>query len=56
MADIADIEGIGPAYAQKLKDAGVGTVEKLLSEGGRARAVSGSPFRPVSGPTSSCGG
>lgn len=34
MADIADIEGIGPAYAQKLKDAGVATVEKLLGDGG----------------------
>jgi predicted flap endonuclease-1-like 5' DNA nuclease len=34
MADIADIEGVGPAFAQKLKEAGVGTVEALLREGG----------------------
>lgn len=30
---IEDIEGIGPAYAQKLKDAGVGTVSALLENG-----------------------
>jgi predicted flap endonuclease-1-like 5' DNA nuclease len=28
--DIADIEGIGPAYSEKLKAAGVDTVEQLL--------------------------
>lgn len=30
---IEDIEGIGPVYAQKLKDAGVGTVSALLESG-----------------------
>jgi predicted flap endonuclease-1-like 5' DNA nuclease len=30
MATISDIEGIGPAYAAKLKEAGVRSVEKLL--------------------------
>lgn len=30
MANIADIEGIGPAFATKLNDAGIGTVERLL--------------------------
>lgn len=34
MANIEDIEGIGPAYAAKLRDAGVTTVEKLLEAGG----------------------
>jgi predicted flap endonuclease-1-like 5' DNA nuclease len=33
MTQIADIEGIGPAYAKKLTDAGVHTVEALLQEG-----------------------
>ena len=33
MASIADIEGIGPAYAEKLKAAGVKTVEGLLEKG-----------------------
>lgn len=31
---VEDIEGIGPAYAAKLGDAGVGTLEKLLELGG----------------------
>ena len=30
MANIADIEGIGPSYAEKLQGAGVKTVEGLL--------------------------
>lgn len=30
MAKLTDIEGIGPAYAEKLKAAGVGSVESLL--------------------------
>lgn len=34
MTDIADIEGIGPAYATKLKEAGVATVEELLKAAG----------------------
>ena len=33
MTAIADIEGIGPAYAEKLKAAGVDTVEELLAAG-----------------------
>lgn len=34
MANIEDIEGVGPTYAQKLADAGIGTIEKLLEAGG----------------------
>jgi len=33
MASIADIEGIGPVYAEKLKTAGIKTVEGLLEKG-----------------------
>jgi predicted flap endonuclease-1-like 5' DNA nuclease len=33
MANIEDIEGIGPAQATKLRDAGVKTVEALLERG-----------------------
>jgi Domain of unknown function (DUF4332) len=33
MAQIEDIEGIGPQYAEKLKGAGISTVEKLLETG-----------------------
>jgi len=33
MASIADIEGIGPAYAEKLKAAGIKTVEGMLEKG-----------------------
>ncbi len=33
MATITDIEGIGPALAEKFKSAGINTVENLLSEG-----------------------
>ena len=33
MADIIDIEGIGPAYAEKLKIIGIITTEKLLEQG-----------------------
>ena len=33
MAKISQIEGIGPAYADKLKLAGVRTVEGLLKQG-----------------------
>jgi len=32
---IADIEGIGPVYAEKLKAAGVRSVEALLKAGGK---------------------
>jgi len=34
MANIVDIEGIGEAYAKKLTEAGIKTVEALLKEGG----------------------
>ncbi|MBL8049296.1 MAG: DUF4332 domain-containing protein [Chthonomonas sp.] len=34
MANIEDIEGVGPAIAEKMKAAGVGSVEKLLEMGG----------------------
>ena len=30
MTKLADIEGIGPKYAEKLKEAGIGSIEKLL--------------------------
>jgi predicted flap endonuclease-1-like 5' DNA nuclease len=33
MAAIIDIEGIGPQYAEKLKAAGIATVESLLAQG-----------------------
>lgn len=33
MASIVDIEGVGPAYAEKLKGVGVSTTEKLLEAG-----------------------
>ena len=33
MAQIVDIEGVGPTYAEKLKGAGVATTEALLKEG-----------------------
>ncbi len=34
MTKLIDIEGIGPAYADKMKAAGVDTVEELLEKGG----------------------
>jgi predicted flap endonuclease-1-like 5' DNA nuclease len=37
MAQIEDIEGIGPQYAEKLQAAGVKTVEKLLETGASAK-------------------
>lgn len=33
MAKLTEIEGIGKAYAQKLQDAGVGTLDQLLEKG-----------------------
>jgi len=33
MTKLLDIEGIGPVYAQKLQEVGVGTVEALLERG-----------------------
>lgn len=37
MAKIADIEGIGPAYAQKLREVGVRSTRTLLRRGGSAK-------------------
>jgi predicted flap endonuclease-1-like 5' DNA nuclease len=37
MADVADIEGVGPAAAQKLKAANAGTVEALLTQGATSK-------------------
>ena len=37
MATIADIEGIGPANAEKLRGAGVRSIEALLARGGTAK-------------------
>jgi predicted flap endonuclease-1-like 5' DNA nuclease len=34
MANLVDIEGIGPEYAQKLQAAGLTTTEALLDQGG----------------------
>jgi predicted flap endonuclease-1-like 5' DNA nuclease len=36
MASISEIEGVGPAYAEKLKGAGIDTVEELLEKGASA--------------------
>jgi predicted flap endonuclease-1-like 5' DNA nuclease len=33
MTNVIDIEGIGPVYAEKLKTAGIDTVEELLTKG-----------------------
>ncbi len=30
MTKLSDIEGIGPSYSEKLKEAGIGSLEKLL--------------------------
>lgn len=37
MATIAEIEGIGPVYAEKLRGAGVRSTKSLLERGARAR-------------------
>jgi predicted flap endonuclease-1-like 5' DNA nuclease len=37
MARLAEIEGIGPSYAQKLKDSGIDTIEELLAKGASAK-------------------
>ena len=34
MTKLVDIEGIGPAYAEALKNAGIDTIEELLEVGG----------------------
>ena len=36
MASIEEIEGIGPNYAAKLKEAGIATTDQLLAKGGAA--------------------
>ena len=36
MAKLVDVEGIGPVNAKKLKNAGVGSTDSLLSMGGTA--------------------
>jgi predicted flap endonuclease-1-like 5' DNA nuclease len=41
MAQIEDIEGIGPQYAEKLRAAGVASVEKLLESGATAKGRDG---------------
>lgn len=33
MAALEEIEGIGPSYAEKLKEGGINTIEQLLEEG-----------------------
>jgi predicted flap endonuclease-1-like 5' DNA nuclease len=33
MANLIDVEGIGPVYAQKLKEAGIGSTRALLAAG-----------------------
>ena len=40
MTQIEDIEGIGPAYAAKLKEQGISTVEKLLEQGASSKGRS----------------
>jgi predicted flap endonuclease-1-like 5' DNA nuclease len=37
MARIIEVEGIGPAYAQKMKEAGITTTEQLLEKGATPR-------------------
>ena len=37
MAPLSDIEGIGPAYAEKLKAAGIDTTGELLERGASAK-------------------
>ena len=37
MASIIDIEGIGPAYAEKLREVGIRSIASLLKRGGNAK-------------------
>ena len=37
MTNIIDIEGIGPSYAKKLKEAGIATTEALLKAGATSK-------------------
>jgi len=41
MASIVDVEGIGPAYAEKLKEKGITTTEALLKAGATAKGREG---------------
>jgi predicted flap endonuclease-1-like 5' DNA nuclease len=41
MTKIIDVEGIGKVYAQKLKEAGLSTVEALLKEGASLQGRTG---------------
>lgn len=47
---ISDIEGVGPAYEEKLKAMGINTVEKLLEKGanpkGREELATGTGISP----------
>ena len=38
MVSVVDVEGIGPAYAEKLKGKGIATTEALLKAGATAKA------------------
>lgn len=37
MTKLTDIEGIGPAFEKKLKEAGIGSVEALLEQGATSK-------------------
>jgi len=37
MTSIVDIEGIGPAYAEKLREVGIRSITTLLQRGGKAK-------------------
>ena len=37
MASIIDVEGIGPAYAEKLREVGIRSIASLLKRGGNAK-------------------
>jgi predicted flap endonuclease-1-like 5' DNA nuclease len=41
MAQIEDIEGIGPQYAEKLRAVGIASAEKLLESGATAKGRDG---------------
>jgi len=43
MTSIIDIEGIGPAYAAKLKEIGINTLEALLKAGATPKIARRSP-------------
>ena len=45
MASIAEVEGIGPTYAEKLKEQGIKTTEALLERWGQ-RQEAGQIWQP----------